>query len=91
MPTAQPMVVTPTQNVGIAILLAAVLGPLGMLYSTIRGALLMMALNFILVLATIIVFDGSVWFLPFLLTWPGGMIVAARASQSYNENLMRQC
>jgi hypothetical protein len=43
-PTSQPthLVVTQTKSVGIAILLTLFLGPIGLFYATIRGALFVM-------------------------------------------------
>lgn len=67
----------PPKSVGAAILLTILFGPLGMLYSTIPGALIMMAISFILAIPT----AG----ISFLITWPICVIWGALAAQSYNE------
>lgn len=41
----QVVVVTPTKSVGVAILLTALFGPLGMFYSTIAGAIVMIVVS----------------------------------------------
>jgi hypothetical protein len=75
------VVIMPTKSVGLAVLLAFLFGPLGMLYSTVAGALLM------LIISTI----AAVFTCGFglLITWPICIIWAAAAASSYNQNLLR--
>jgi hypothetical protein len=76
MPVAQPQV----KSVWVAVLLALLLGPLGMIYSTVAGALVMSA-------ATVVVLflnnDGvwiAAWLLPVVCAvWAG---LAARSANS---------
>lgn len=76
------MVVTPTKSVGISIFLTFLFGPLGMLYSTVKGAIIMGILSIVL---------GIVMFgIGALLCWPICIIWGARAVQTYNKNLIAQ-
>ena len=75
----QPTVVTPTKSVGVSILLTIFLGPLGMLYSTIAGALIM----FIVSVIGIIFTAG----LSLIITWPICIIWGAVAVTDYNDML----
>jgi hypothetical protein len=82
----RPIVVTPTKSVGIAILLTILFGPLGMLYSTVPGALIMMGVNasiFFLSICT-----GGLGAILFLFTWPICVVWGAVAASSYNAKLM---
>ena len=47
-PQVQHVVVTPTKSMGIAIILTVLFGPLGMLYSTIIGGVIMLIASVIL-------------------------------------------
>jgi hypothetical protein len=67
----------PAKSVGAAILLTFLFGPLGMLYSTVPGALVMLAISVVLAFAT----AGISVFI----TWPICIIWGAVAAQSYNE------
>jgi hypothetical protein len=78
--SALPTVVFPRKSVGIAIILATLLGPLGMFYSTVCGALAMMVISLIVALFT--------YGLGLLITWPICILWAAAAASSYNEKLM---
>jgi hypothetical protein len=71
------LVPRPPKSVGAAILLAILFGPLGMLYSTVSGALIMLVVSLILGIAT----AG----ISVLITWPICIIWGAVAAQSYNE------
>jgi hypothetical protein len=73
------IVVRPPKSVGAAIILAIFFGPLGMLYSTIPGALAMMFISFVLIFLTA---GFSV-----LITWPICIIWSALAAESYNRAL----
>ena len=74
------IVVTPTKSVGIALLLSLLFGPLGMLYSTVIGALVMFVAN---VLAFVLTAG-----LGLLLTWPIGAAWAAVAANRSNQKLL---
>ena len=71
---ARPYVVRPRKSAALAVLLAFLFGPLGMVYSTVLGALVMFAVNVILVVPT--------FGLIVLITWPVGIVWAAVAANS---------
>jgi hypothetical protein len=79
---SKPIVVIPTKSPGIAMLLACMFGPVGMLYSTILGAIVMLLLH-------IIVFIPSIG-LGLLITWPIGVLWAGLAAHFYNRKLLAQ-
>jgi len=70
------------KSVGLAILLAFLFGPLGMLYSTVGGAIIMFLTNVVLGIMTL----GLIW----LLTWPVCVIWAAVAADSHNRSIHRR-
>lgn len=72
-------VVTTTKSMGISILLTVLFGPLGMLYSTIAGAIIMMIISALVAFFT---FGFGLFF-----TWPVCIIWAALATRSYNNKL----
>jgi len=76
----QRTVVTPTKSMGIALLLTVLLGPLGMLYSTVLGALVMIVISVVVAVVTL----G----LGLLLTWPISTVWAAIATSRYNRRLL---
>jgi hypothetical protein len=76
----QKVIVTSTKNVGIAILLAFLFGPLGMFYSTISGAIVMLILYPIVGFLTI----G----LGLFILHPIAIIWAAVAANTYNKKLL---
>ena len=76
------IVVTPTKSVCVALLLTFLFGPLGMLYSTVVGALVMFLAN---VMA--FVFTAGIGL---LVTWPIGMVWAAMAANESNSKLLAQ-
>ena len=78
--TRQVVVVTSTKNVGIAIILTILFGPLGMFYSTIWGAVIMLIVSLILGVFTV----G----LSLFVTWPVCVIWGAIAANSYNQSLL---
>lgn len=80
---SQPVVVTTTKSVGMAILLTVLFGPLGMLYSTIPGAVFMMAVHVVIFLVTF----GFGTFL-FVFTWPMCVLWGALAASAYNRKLI---
>lgn len=74
------VIVAPTRSVGVALLLTFFFGPLGMLYSTVSGALVMIVVSVVLAFFTL----G----LSFFLTWPICMIWGAVAASSHNQKLL---
>lgn len=74
------IVVTQTKSVGIALLLSFLFGPLGMLYSTVAGALVMFIVN----VGALLLTAGF----GLLLTWPIGMVWAAMAANGSNAKLL---
>lgn len=68
------------KSVGVAIALAMFFGPLGMFYSTILGAIIMIIVN---VAVGILTFGVGLF-----ITIPIGMIWAAIAASSHNRKLM---
>jgi hypothetical protein len=70
--------VRPAKSVGVAIILAMFFGPLGMLYSTVPGALFMLFISFVLRFVS----AGMAIFL----TWPVCVIWAAVAAESHNRS-----
>ena len=79
MPNEEPkqVIVTPTKSMGIAILLTVLFGPLGMLYSTIWGAIIMFVISVVVGFLTL----G----LGLIVTWPICIIWAAVSTSSYNK------
>ena len=75
------VVIAPLKSMGVAILLAILFGPLGMLYATIRGGVIMIVITLILV---------SLFPLLFLLTWPICVIWAAVSTSDYNRQLLER-
>lgn len=77
----QPRVVVigAEKSVAVAVLLSFFLGPLGMLYSTGLGAIVMFLANLVIVPATLGV--------GLLLTIPAGMIWAGSAASAHNQRL----
>jgi hypothetical protein len=73
------IVVRPPKSVGLAILLTVFFGPLGMFYSTVPGAFVMMFMSFVLFFMT----AG----LSVFITWPICIIWGAMAADSYNRGL----
>ena len=76
----QVIVVTSPKSVGVALLLTFFFGPLGMLYSTVAGALVMF---FVSVLVAFISLGIGL-----LVTWPICMVWAAMAASSSNTVLV---
>jgi hypothetical protein len=76
----QHVIVTPTKSVGIAILLTFLFGSIGMFYSTVWGAVIMIVLSIIVGILT----AG----LGLVLKWPISIIWGALAASSYNKKLL---
>ncbi|MEJ8763313.1 hypothetical protein WKU26_07860 [Phocaeicola sp. HCN-40430] len=68
------------KSVGIAIALSLFFGPLGMFYSTVLGAIVMIIVNLIVALLT---FGFGL-----IITIPIGVVWAAIAANSHNKKLM---
>jgi hypothetical protein len=77
--TENVTVVTSTKSMGIAVLLTILFGPLGMLYSTIVGAIIMSIISAIVGFITVGI--------GLLVTWPICVIWAAIAVNNFNKNL----
>jgi hypothetical protein len=78
----QIVIVKTEKSMGVTILLTILFGPLGMLYSTITGAIVMMIVSGLVALVTL----GF----GLLITWPICIIWAAVATNNYNRNLGAQ-
>jgi uncharacterized RDD family membrane protein YckC len=75
------VIVTSSKSVGLALVLTFFFGPLGMLYSTVAGALIMLVVTFVSALFT--------FGLAFVITWPICMIWGGLAAASHNTALER--
>jgi len=78
--TGKATVVISTKNMGVGILLTILFGPLGMLYATIPGAIIMIILFAVIGFATV----G----MGLLLLWPICIIWTAISIKKYNDNLV---
>jgi len=79
-PPYPPVIVARTKSVALSLVLTFFLGPLGMLYSTIFGAMVMIAASIPLFILTL----GHAGFL----IWPVSMIWGAWAAHRYNQRLL---
>lgn len=79
-PSTQVIVIGSRKSVGTAVLLAIFFGPLGMLYSTVGGAVVMFFVNLFVGLATM----GF----GLLLTWPVCVLWAASAASEHNRRAL---
>lgn len=68
----------PQKSIIIAVLLAVLFGPLGMVYSTLMGALVMLTASVVLAGIT----EGT----SLLITWPACILWTALAARVYNED-----
>jgi len=92
--TARPIVsvipwgggISGSKKISVAVLFAALFGPLGLLYSSVSGAIYMLLAWCFLVLATCDDWISNDTIFPILVAWPVCMIWAALAARSYNEN-----
>jgi hypothetical protein len=76
----QRIVITKTKSVGLAVALGFLFGPLGLLYSTVPGAIIMFFVNVVVAFVTL----G----LGLFLTWPICGLWAYLAAKKYNEQLV---
>jgi hypothetical protein len=76
------IVVRPPKSVGVAVVLSFLFGPFGMFYSTVTGALVILAIDFVLIFISVATLGigGVLYFL----TWIGGIIWAAMAASKHN-------
>ncbi|MCB0077952.1 MAG: hypothetical protein KDD73_11115 [Anaerolineales bacterium] len=86
--SSQPIVVTTTKNVGIAIILTVFFGPLGMLYATIPGGIFMGLIGLAAILLAFVTHGFSL--LLFCLIWPLSMMWAALAAHSFNQKALKR-
>jgi hypothetical protein len=77
----QTVVTTATKSMGVAIILTVLFGPLGMLYSTILGGIIMGIVSLVVGILTV----G----LGLVVTWPICIIWAAVATSSFNKKLLQ--
>lgn len=75
----------PTKSAALAVILAFLFGPLGMLYSTVTGALVIFCIN--LVVIVIGVLTVGFGFLLGFCTWIAGMVWAYTATEDFNRKL----
>ena len=76
----QQVIVTSTKSVAISLILTFLFGPLGMLYSTISGAIIMIILSIVVAIFTVGI--------GLAITWPISMIWGALAVSSANNKLI---
>ncbi|ARM31292.1 hypothetical protein [Prosthecochloris sp. HL-130-GSB] len=79
-PSERPVVVAPVKSVGIGLLLTILFGPLGMLYCTIPGAIIMMILFAVIGFLT----AG----IGLIILWPVCIVWTVLAIQNYNRRLL---
>jgi hypothetical protein len=77
---ATVVVVQETKSVGVALLLTLLFGPLGMLYSTVSGALIMIVVSIVLAVFTL----GFSLFL----TWPISIIWGVMAASEQRRRVL---
>ena len=85
------VIVASPKNVGVAILLAIFFGPLGMLYATVSGAILMVIVFLFIVISPFVVRPIGPIYLGFglLIFWPACIIWAGVATAIHNKRLLR--
>lgn len=81
-PPPQIVLLAPQKSAGVAVLLSILFGPLGMLYSTVLGGLIMLVVS--LLVAVVTLGFGLV------LTWPICVIWAAIAANSHNRRVFER-
>ena len=80
--TPQHIIVTPTKSVAISIILTFLFGPLGLLYSTVSGGIIMIVIGIILFILT-----AGLGLIP---TWPVCMIWGVIAVSNSNKKVLNQ-
>jgi len=76
----KPVVSVSPKSVGIAIILTVLFGPLGMFYSTVAGAIIMMVVSVVAAVLTVGI--------GLLVTWPICIVWGAVSANSYNKKLL---
>ncbi len=76
----QHLVVVPTKSVGLAVLLALFLGPLGLLYSSVKGGVIMFVVTLV-----IAIFTAG---LGLIVCLPVCGVIAYLAAKGHNERLL---
>lgn len=71
----------PLKSVGVALLYTVLLGPLGLLYASIRGSVIMLLL-------ALIVMSSHFWFLT-LLVWIISCVWGVAAVESFNRKVVK--
>ena len=87
-PQPQVVVAQAPKNMILALLLAALFGPLGLLYATIHGGLIMLCVFIVLFIIITIFTLGFGFMLPFFIISPTCVLWAYMATEKYNERLM---
>lgn len=81
-PPLQMVMLAPQKSVGVAVLLSILFGPLGMLYSTVLGGIIMLVVS--LLVAVVTLGFGLV------VTWPICVVWAAIAANSHNRRVFER-
>jgi len=71
----------PFKSVAGALLFSAILGPVGLLYASMVGGLVMILLGFIVLSAKLLV--------PILLVWVGSCVWSVAATNRYNKKILK--
>jgi len=85
----QHVVVTPTKSVGLSILLILLFGPIGMFYSTVKGAFIFILLSIVLSLVAFAI-NPMLLLVVLPVMWVVSLVWSARAVKSYNQSLLEQ-
>ncbi|MFC9838317.1 DUF2510 domain-containing protein [Rhodococcus sp. NPDC127530] len=80
----QPVGLVAPKSVGVAFLLAFLFGPLGLLYASVAGGIIMLAVGFFAFFLSFVSFG-----FPFLVHWIICMIWACVAANGHNERIRR--
>ena len=85
----QHIVTTSTKSVGISILLILLFGPIGLLYSTVKGAILFILISIVLGLVAFAI--NPLWLMVVVpVLWVVSLVWGAMAVKSYNQKLLEQ-
>ncbi len=74
------MIVVKTKSVGVSLILTFLLGPIGMFYSTIIGAFIMLVVSLLVAVFTLGI--------GLIVTWPLSILWGALSTSSYNRKLL---
>lgn len=75
----QTVIIKERKSIGLSLLLTILFGPLGMLYTTVSGAIIMFVVSLIVAIIT--------FGLGFFLTWPICIIWGVLAAKNYNSKI----